>query len=105
MANNVNLEKFISSLPKTFVSPEIKLQCSDRIKFTIINNISKNALQDYSQENITIIDGVRAKNNFGWWLIRASNTEEALIIRFEGKSIKDKSQNRFENAIYFCTHV
>ena len=92
LANDVNLEKFISSLPKTFVSPEIKLQCSDRIKFTVINSISKNALQDYSPENITIIDGVRAKNNFGWWLIRASNTEEALIIRFEGKSIKDKEE-------------
>ena len=92
LANDVNLEKFISSLPKTFVSPEIKLQCSDRIKFTVINNISKNALEDYSPENITIIDGVRAKNNFGWWLIRASNTEEALIIRFEGKSIEDKEE-------------
>ena len=92
LANNVNLEKFISSLPKTFVSPEIKLQCSDRIKFSVIDNISKNALKDYSPENITTIDGVRAKNNFGWWLIRASNTEEALIIRFEGKSIEDKEE-------------
>ena len=92
LANNVNLEKFISSLPKTFVSPEIKLRCSDRIKFTVINNISKNALEDYSPENIIIIDGVRAKNNFGWWLIRASNTEEALIIRFEGKTIEDRDE-------------
>ena len=48
--------------------------------------------EDYSPENITTIDGVRAKNNFGWWLIRASNTEEALIIRFEGKSIEDKEK-------------
>ena len=92
LADDINLENFISSLPNTFVSPEIKLQCSDRIKFTVINNISKNALEDYSPENITTIDGVRAKNNFGWWLIRASNTEEALIIRFEGKSIEDKKE-------------
>ena len=33
---------------------------------------------------------MRAKNNYGWWLIRASNTEEALIIRFEGTSATDK---------------
>ena len=92
LAKNVNLEKFISSLPKTFVSPEMKLYCSDKIKFTIIDNISKNALEDYRPENITTIDGVRAKNNFGWWLIRASNTEEALIIRFEGKSVEDKKE-------------
>ena len=92
LAKDVNLEKFISSLPKTFVSPEMKLHCSDKIKFTIIDNISKNALEDYSPENITTIDGVRAKNRFGWWLIRASNTEEALIIRFEGKSFEDKKE-------------
>ena len=92
LANDIDLEEFISSLPKTFVSPEIKLRCSDRIKFSVIDNISKNALEDYSPENITTIDGVRAKNNFGWWLIRASNTEEALIIRFEGKSIEDKRE-------------
>ena len=70
----------------------MKLHCSDKIKFTIIDNISKNALEDYSPENITTIDGVRAKNNFGWWLIRASNTEEALIIRFEGKTIEDRDE-------------
>ena len=33
-----------------------------------------------------------AKNNYGWWLIRASNTEEALIIRFEGRSATDKME-------------
>ena len=92
MANDVNLEEFISSLPTTFVSPEIKLHCSDQVKFRIIDNISKKSLEDYSSENITTIDGVRAKNNFGWWLIRASNTEEALIIRYEGKSIEDKKE-------------
>ncbi|MDA9657262.1 phosphomannomutase/phosphoglucomutase [Alphaproteobacteria bacterium] len=92
LANDVNLEKFISSLPKTFVSPEIKLHCSDQIKFNVINNISKNALRDYNPENLITIDGVRARNNFGWWLIRASNTEEALIIRFEGKSVEDKEE-------------
>ena len=92
LANDVNLEKFISTLPKTFVSPEMKLHCSDKIKFTIIENISKNTLENYSAENITTIDGIRAKNNYGWWLIRASNTEEALIIRFEGKSVEDKKE-------------
>ena len=92
LANDVNLEKFISSLPKTFVSPEMKLHCSDQIKFKVMNNIAKNALEDYRPENITTIDGVRAKNNFGWWLIRASNTEEALIIRFEGKTIEDRDE-------------
>ena len=49
-------------------------------------------MEDYSSENIITIDGVRAKNNFGWWLIRASNTEEKLIIRYEGKSAAYKQE-------------
>ena len=36
------------------------------------------------------VAGVRAKNEMGWWLIRASNTEEAIVVRFEGKSQKDQ---------------
>ena len=38
------------------------------------------------------LDVLRVKNTHGWWLIRASNTEEALVVRFEGKSEKDKKE-------------
>ena len=38
------------------------------------------------------IDGLRVNNNHGWWLIRASNTEESLVVRYEGKSKKDKNK-------------
>ena len=91
MAKNNNLDEFVSSLPKTFVSPEIKLYCSDKIKFELMKKLSNQALKDYDLENIITIDGVRAKNKFGWWLVRASNTEEAIIIRFEGKSKEDQN--------------
>jgi phosphomannomutase len=90
MAENNNLDEFISSLPKTYVSPEIKLFCSDRIKFQVIDRISYKVSKDYDPENVITLDGVRAKNEMGWWLIRASNTEEAIVIRFEGKSQKDQ---------------
>jgi len=92
MANNINLDKFISTLPKTYVSPEIKLYCSDKIKFQLINRLVDKVLKDYNPENVITLDGVRAKNEMGWWLIRASNTEEAIIVRFEGKSQKDQDK-------------
>ncbi len=92
MANNIKLDKFISTLPKTFVSPEIKIFCSDKIKFLTIDNISKNVFKRYNSKDVITLDGLRVKNNHGWWLIRASNTEEALIVRFEGKSEKDKQK-------------
>ena len=95
-ANNIELDEFISTLPKTFVSPEIKVFCSDKIKFLTIDNISKNVFEKYNSNNVITLDGLRVKNNHGWWLIRASNTEEALVVRFEGKSEKDKKELSLE---------
>ena len=94
--NNVNLDEFVTSLPKTFVSPEIKISCSDKTKFDIIERISKKAIKDYTQKNVITLDGVRVKNENGWWLIRASNTEAALVVRFEGKSEKSKKELSIE---------
>jgi phosphomannomutase len=92
MANDNSLDDFISTLPKTYVSREIKLYCSDKIKFKLINRLVDKVLKDYNPENVITLDGVRAKNEMGWWLIRASNTEEAIVVRFEGKSEKDQDK-------------
>ena len=92
IANNIELDKFVSSLPKTYVSPEIKVFCSDKIKFSTIENISKTVFKKYNSNDVISLDGLRVKNSHGWWLIRASNTEEALVVRFEGKSEKDKNE-------------
>ena len=73
-------------MPETFVSPEIKVFCSDKIKFSTIENISKTVFKKYNSNDVISLDGLRVKNSHGWWLIRASNTEEALVVRFEGKS-------------------
>ena len=52
--------------------------------------------ENYNSNNVITLDGLRVKNNHGWWLIRASNTEEALVVRFEGKSEKDKKELSLE---------
>ena len=83
-------------MPETFVSPEIKVFCSDEIKFLTIENISKKVFEKYNSNDVITLDGLRVKKNHGWWLIRASNTEEALVVRFEGKSEKDKKELYFE---------
>jgi len=92
LANEITLDKFLSSLPVTYASPEIKVYCSDKIKFGTIEKISNQVLKKYNANDVITIDGVRVKNRFGWWLIRASNTEEALVVRFEGQSIEDKNE-------------
>ena len=48
--------------------------------------------KNYNSKNIITIDGIREKNKFGWWLIRASNTEEAIVVRFEGNYVEDKNE-------------
>ena len=46
------------------------------------------AESNYGHNDLTLIDGVRVRTKDGWWLVRASNTEEALVVRAEGNSIK-----------------
>ena len=90
ITNGYQLENFISDLPVTFPSPEIKVSCPDSIKFDVVQKILSKTLEDYLPDSIIKLDGVRAQNKNGWWLIRASNTEEKLVIRVEGTSEKSK---------------
>jgi len=92
LANDIRLHEFISSLPVTYPSREIKVYCPDNVKFKTMEKISNEVLKNYNSRDIITIDGIRAKNKFGWWLIRASNTEEALVVRFEGNSAEDKNE-------------
>jgi len=92
LANDITLHEFTSSLPVTYPSREIKVYCPDNVKFKTMENISNEVLKNYNPKDIITIDGIRAKNKFGWWLIRASNTEEALVVRFEGNSAEDKKE-------------
>ncbi len=63
-------------------TPEIRFDCPDDIKFKIVEK-AKNAFNEY--ESITI-DGIRIKFDDGWGLIRASNTQPVLVLRFEAGS-------------------
>ena len=64
--------------------------------FDILHHATSYVFKKYDSNDIITLDGLRVKNNHGWWLIRASNTEEALVIRFEGKSEKDKKELSME---------
>ncbi|UCE21567.1 MAG: phosphomannomutase, partial [Candidatus Aminicenantes bacterium] len=59
---------------------------SDEVKFKIVEEVKKELSQKYP---IIDIDGVRAIYPRGWGLVRASNTQEVLVLRFEGDTEKD----------------
>ena len=67
-----------------FNTPEIRIECEDELKFNIINIVSKNLRKE--NKNIIDIDGVRVSDDNGWWLLRASNTQQRLVVRCESSS-------------------
>lgn len=79
--NGVTLDALVESLPKSFATAEIKIAVKDEDKFGIVDEI-KEKMVKMGREFIDT-DGVRYKNEDGWWLIRASNTESSLIARAE----------------------
>lgn len=71
-------------LPHPLNTPEIRIGCSGHDKFSVIAHI-RNALQNMQTPFIDI-DGVRVLSEHGWWLLRASNTAEELVVRVEAKN-------------------
>ncbi len=83
-SSDLSLSQMLESVPRYFSTPEIRAKCrSDKEKF----RIAEKAKQYFSSEYQTItVDGVRILFPDGWGLVRASNTQPVLVLRFEAKS-------------------
>jgi phosphomannomutase len=62
------------------------IACSDTEKFPLIERLAAHVKTSYDSRDLTLIDGVRVRTRDGWWLVRASNTEAALVVRAEGSN-------------------
>lgn len=78
------LAQWYDRLPVTYSTPEVHFHCDEGQKFIIVDEIRKK-LTDQSIPYIDI-DGVRVPGPEGWWLLRASNTQEILVVRMEAKT-------------------
>lgn len=77
------LSDLLSDLPETFSTPELRVDCADERKFEIVRKIA----DEFAQTNEVIqIDGARILFEHGWGLVRASNTQAILVLRFEADS-------------------
>ena len=74
------VSELLEDIPETVSTPEIRLDCPEEIKFELVERV-KNKLSEEHQ--VIDIDGVRIEFPYGWGLIRASNTQPALVLRFE----------------------
>jgi phosphomannomutase/phosphoglucomutase len=85
------LSALLSDLPLSFSTPELRVDCPDDKKFVIAEKA-----KDYFRQHYDIIDvdGVRVRFPEGWGLIRASNTQPALVLRFEAQSAQKLNEYR-----------
>ena len=72
----------LAGLPPMLSTPEIRVDCPEEIKFAIAKE-AQSAFPDY---DVDTIDGVRVNFENGWGLVRASNTQPVLVMRFEALS-------------------
>src|SRR5574341_292322 len=85
------MSELASRLPKTIVTPEIRVDCPDAQKFDVVGRLQaffRDAMRRPAAFPLPIlevidVDGVRVRTPHGWGLVRASNTQPVLVLRFE----------------------
>jgi phosphomannomutase/phosphoglucomutase len=77
------LSALLGDLPVTYSTPELRVDCSDDAKFDVVARVAEYFLRDHE---VITIDGARILFEHGWGLVRASNTQAILVLRFEADS-------------------
>ena len=78
------LAEIADKLPVVINTPELRLECSEARKFTVVAEIHDRLRRRGA--DIVDIDGVRVRTADGWWLVRASNTQAIVVARAEATS-------------------
>jgi phosphomannomutase len=78
-----SLTEIMDSMPKSVATPEMRFEVEDVRKFAIVDEVRDRLSTDGAKVNST--DGVRVSTADGWWLLRASNTQDVLVARAEAK--------------------
>jgi phosphomannomutase len=78
-----SLTEIMDAMPKTEATPEMRFQVDEVRKFAIVDEVRDRLSADGAKVDAT--DGVRVSTSDGWWLLRASNTQDALVARAEAR--------------------
>ena len=92
-----SISEMFSDLPKMISTPELRLDCPDELKFNVISK----AQASFKEFPVNTLDGVRVTFPNGWGLVRASNTQSVLVMRFEADTAEHLAEYRqlFEDRI------
>ncbi len=84
-ASDCSLGDMVEALPKAIATPEIRVNCPDESKFEVVRELKRHFHELYP---LVDIDGIRIDFGDGWALVRASNTQPVLTLRFEADNRK-----------------
>jgi phosphomannomutase/phosphoglucomutase len=83
----------LEGVPVMLSTPEIRVDCPDEVKFDIVRRVAEHFRSRY---DVVEIDGVRVLFPQGWGLVRASNTQPVLVLRFEARTQQRLDEYRQE---------
>ena len=99
LSNEPDLINHLSSLPKTYSTPEIDIEFPENNHFEFMESFKANS--NFNNYSVSYIDGIKISDKDSWGLIRASNTSPKITLRFE--SLSESSliiiKNEIKNAI------
>ena len=82
-----SISNMLKDIPKMYSTPEIRIDFAENEKFVIVDKLIQSIKdENLGLYNLVTVDGIRLENSSGWALVRASNTQPALTIRFEAES-------------------
>ena len=77
------VSSLLGGIPKTFTTPEIRIECPDDKKFEVVRALTAEFKKTH---DVIDLDGARIQFDHGWGLVRASNTQAVIVMRFEADS-------------------
>lgn len=96
------LSALLADVPKTHVTPEIRLDCPDETKFVVVAKATEHYRKGHS---VVDIDGARIDFGDGWGLIRASNTQPVIVLRAEAQTAEALQRIRSEIESFVAAHA
>jgi phosphomannomutase/phosphoglucomutase len=87
------LSQMFDGVPKTFSTPELRIDCPEDIKSAVVSKVAEHFAKTHK---VITIDGARIIFSNGWGLVRGSNTQAILVLRFEADSPENLDAIRTE---------
>ena len=92
-ASEIPLSRMLADVPATVATPEIRIPCDDEHKFAVVDRVRSHFQARYP---VIDVDGARIVFPEGWGLVRASNTQDVLVLRFEARDERSLAAIRAE---------